>query len=253
MKINRTIKALFFLSLSYIFVLTVAFSTFLQIPVFKGQDLMWQSLIEQFITWTPLLFVYYLLFGGIIKNPRLQKPIIKEEKLLVPGIFLIFFSGFSAGIHSFSQVVEDILKDSKNTFLYALSYFFDEYIGHLLLIFLPIIGFFLILLECNRKKKKLSRLDNSLLFILGLVNGVFWGIIGVEGGGMYIVIIPLVLSFVIFLRKTVKRHRLNIDELPYTKYFLVSSAAMIVTTIIWIFRNGFFTQPGDLGIELFNF
>lgn len=253
MKINRTIKALFFLSLSYIFVLTVAFSTFLQIPVFKGQDLMWQSLIEQFITWTPLLFLHYFLFRGITENPKLQKPIIKEEKLFVPGIFLIFFSGFSAGIHSFSQVIEDILKDSKNTFLYALSYFFDEYIGHLLLIFLPIIGFFLILLECNRKKKKLSRLDNSLLFILGLVNGVFWGIIGVEGGSMYIVIIPLVLGFVFYLRKTIKRHRLNIDELPYTKYFLVSSAAMIVTTIIWIFRNGFFTQPDDLGIELFNF
>lgn len=253
MKTNKIIKPLFFLSLSYIFVLTVAFSTFLQIPVFKGQDLMWQSLIEQFITWTPLLFVYYFLFREIIENPRLQKPIIKEEKLLVPGIFLIFFSGFSAGIHSFSQVVEDILKDSKNTFLYALSYFFDEYIGHLLLIFLPIIGFFLILLECNRKKKKLSRLDNSLLFILGVVNGFLWGITGVEGGSMYIVVIPLVLGFIIYLRRPIKKHYLNINELPYTKYFLIASAAMIVTTIIWVLKNGFFTQPDDLNLELFNF
>jgi len=253
MKINKTIKPLFFLSLSYIFVLTVAFSTFLQIPVFKGQDLMWQSLIEQFITWTPLLLAYYFLFKAITNNPRLKKSIIEEKKLLVPGIFLIFFSGFSAGVHSFSQIVEDVLKGSKNTFLYSLSYFFDEYIGHLLLIFLPIIGFFLILLECNKEKKKLSRLDNSLLFILGLVNGAFWGIIGVEGGSMYIVVIPLVLGLITYLRRLIKKHRLNINELPYTKYFLIASVVMIITTMVWVFKNGFFTQPDDLGIELFNF
>lgn len=70
---------------------------------------------------------------------------------------------------------------------------------------------------------------------------------------MYIVVIPLVLGFIIYLRRPIKKHHLNINELPYTKYFLIASAAMIVTTIIWVFKNGFFTQPDDLNLELFNF
>lgn len=253
MKLNRSVLALMVLFFAYLTIIIISYSTFLQIPVFQNKPLVWQSLVEQFTTWIPMTLAYIFLLKTISANPLKKRPLIKEHKLIPAGIFLLFISAFSVGAHAISQIIEDYLINSSDTTLFSLIFFFDEYIGHIFIFSLTILSFFLVLLELNRKSHQLSISEKTIVIAIGILNGLFWGISGTEGGSTYVFTIPLAVTLLFYLYKLTVKHKLKITTYPFSFHFLVSSVIMTTFTIYWIIGNGWFSQPSDYGIELFNF
>ncbi len=252
-RLNPSVTALIYLFFAYLIVVVISYSTFLQIPVFDGEFLLWKSILEQFTTWIPIILAYLFLFVTIANLPRRKESLIDEVKLIIPGSLLLFLSAFSVGIHAISQIIEDYLINDPNTKLYLLVLFFDEFVGHLFLITLTVTFFLMALLELNKKQKTLSRLDNTLIIIIGLLNGLVQGLSGVEGGSMYLAVIPVTIVLFIYLLCFVRKNNLNINKYPFSKHFLIATGAMLIFSLYWIFGNGWLSQPSDFGFELFNF
>lgn len=253
MNVDIKIKSLIFLFIAYLSVLIISYSTFLQIPVFDDEVIVWQSLLEQFITWIPIALAYFYVLNSILKLEKVKKTFFEEKKLLIPGMFLIFISAFSAGIHAIAQIAEEFLANAVNTNFYRTMFFFDEYIGHLFFITLTVAVFLVIQLELNRKPKKITKADKIIIWTIGSANGLFWGIGGIEGGSMYLPTIPIAVFLVWRLLKTLKENNLKIDNYALTKYYLISTATMIAVSIFWILFFGWFSQPAAAGFHLFTF
>lgn len=253
MKLNSTVRYISLLFVFGLLLFVISYSSFLQIPVVKNQNLVWQSIIEEVGLWLPFIFIYPYLFRSVTNKPVTKRMELHEEKSLIPAVILVLSAGISIGIHISSQLIEDSIGAGGNeTFIYRLSYFLDEYLGHLFMPCLFLLGFILILLELNREKTQLAFVDDILLVVGGIANGIMTGIFAVEGGSVYIILIPLTMTILFVLWRKMANNQLHIRYYPYTKYYFIVSVAMIITSLLWVSRNGFFVQPSDLYFELFN-
>lgn len=247
---HKTILALIVVFLALLFVGVFSYSTFLQIPVFKGYPLKWQSIVEQFTFWIPAALAYLYLFKAITARQKVKKELINENKLLIPAVMLIYISALSIGIHAASSIVEDYLVNSPNTMLFSIVMFMDETVGHIFLVLFPIFLLIFCFLELNRKKSKLNKYEKIIIYVLSIINGFLWGIAGVEGGSMYVAAVPITIGACLYLASFIKKQDIKIINYPFTLYFLLSSVVMVIATLFWVFKFGFFTQPGFLGVEL---
>ncbi|MBT3249828.1 MAG: hypothetical protein HN846_00100 [Candidatus Pacebacteria bacterium] len=253
MKLNKTVSALIGLLIAYLLLAIISYSTFLQIPVFEGEPLVWQSLVEQFTTWIPIILGILYLFKTILEVPLKKNKIVNENKFIIPGLFLVFVSAFSTGVHAVAQIFEDFLASNPDTHIYRMAFFFDEYIGHLFVVTLTIVLMFVAFMELNRKRQQLSKLDDYLVITTGVLNGAMWGLMGVEGGSIYLLIIPTMFIALWSLRKTLIKHSLKLNDYPFTKYSVIATSVMLICVIWWVASRGWFVQPSDLGYELMRF
>lgn len=170
--------------------------------------------------------------------------------MLVPGLFLLFFSAFSTGIHASSQIIADALANEQNSQIFYLANILDEYVGHLFTITLTILMFMVAFLEINRKPQKLSKIDGCILLTIGLLNGFLWGFSGVEAGSMYLLMIPTASVSLIFMFILVKKNKLRLRDYPFAAYSVIASVVMLLFAIWWVANYGLLIQPSDFGLEL---
>jgi hypothetical protein len=174
---HKTILALIVVFLALLFVGVFSYSTFLQIPVFKGYPLKWQSVVEQFTLWIPAALAYLYLFKAITARQKIKNRSINENKLLIPAVMLIYVSALSIGIHAASSIVEDYLINSPNTMLYSIVLFMDEAVGHIFLILFPVFLLIFCFLELNRRKSKLKKQEKVVIYTLSIINGFLWAML----------------------------------------------------------------------------
>jgi hypothetical protein len=247
-QINGTVKVIFFIFFLQVLIFVLMFSFLSRVPVLASQPLLWESLLKNIGVWLVLVSAYLLLFGVIVKKKQVVPAIIDEKKLFLPAMVLVLLLGVSLGIHTAAQVIEDTLVD-KTSYVYSLSFFLDEYPGHLCLFFGFLLGLILILLEINREKTELRLSDHGLIFFLAILNGCLSGIFAVEGGSVYL-LAPLALFFVWLVLKKIKRARIQIAHYPFTQFLLISFIVMVVVSVFWAARNGIFVQPSELNFKI---
>ena len=252
MKINPVVKSLALVFLVYLFLFVISYSTFLQTPVIGGQVLVWQSLIEQSITWMPFVVGYAYLYRAIIKGKKRSLRGIDESKLLIPSVVLIFLVGISTGVHFSSQIIEDVLVNQKELFVYQLAFFLDEQIGHLFLLPSVLLSIIFGVLEINREQPKLTGIDIWLVNILAVLTAVATSIMSVEAGLIYLFTIPLIFLAYYSVLKLAKRNKIRLLAYPLNRYLIVVAVVTTIFSIIWWSVNGF-SQPEELGLQLFVF
>jgi hypothetical protein len=252
-KINSVVKSLLAIVFANLFLFVISYSAFLQYPVISGEPLVWQSVVEQSLTWIPFVIGYFLLFKAISrgKNKMGKIKIIEEDKLLFPSIFLIFLSGLSVGVHFSSQIIEDSLVNQQDLFVYKLAFFLDEQVGHFFIIPGIFLFFVLLVLEIQRERPRLSKVDNWLISLLAVLSGFVLGILAVEAGIIYLTAIPLACvafyKYIFLLRQ----HGVNLFNYPFNRFFVITISITTLISIIWWALHGFL-QPEEAGLRLFN-
>lgn len=251
LNIHPTVFALLGLLVSYLFVFILVFSTFLQIQVFEGKPFIWQSLVEQFTVFLPSVIAFAYLGKTVLSGKKVTQK--NESHLLFITIALVFVVAFSLGVHTTAQIIEDyfghegLIDPSLKLLLFGL----DELFGHVFLIFMPILFWVLMKLESNREYIKLTFRNKKLLDLMAVMAGLFWAISGLEGGSMYLLVIPL--SILVLWDMAKQQGQKELMNCVLSRYYFISLVVMIVTTGVWVFYFGWFNQPEAAGLQLFNF
>lgn len=250
MKINPVVKSIILILFAYVFLFLISYSTFLQIPVIPGENLVWQSVIEQTTTWIPFVLGFSLLFQKIRKNAKSNNPVIKENKLLLPSFFLIFLIGLSVGVHLSSQIIEDVLNKQRNPFVYNLAFFLDEQIGHLFIIPGILLSLILGLVEVNRENPQLNKVNKQIINLVGILTGSVAGILAVEAGSIFFLFIFGIVFLFYKYFKSIKKKNVQLLDYPFNRYLIILISVTTFFSIIWWSINGL-SQPEEMGLHLF--
>lgn len=252
MTINKTTKALCSIFFVYLFLFVISYSTFLQIPVVGGEALVWQSLIEQSITWVPFVVGYVYLYKVITSEKKNKSVNLNESKLLIPSTVLVFLIGMSIGVHFSSQIIEDALVNQKDLFVYQLVFFLDEQIGHLFLIPGILLSIVLTALEISRIKPKQTKLDIWIVNLLAILTALTTSVMSVEAGIVYVFSIPIIVIAYYHLVKMAKKEKISICDYPFNRYLIIIGVLTTLFSLVWWSVNGFY-QPEELGLHLISF
>ncbi len=250
MKIHPTVKSLFLILLVTTFLFLISYSTFLQIPVVVDEALVWQSLVEQAISWIPFVLSFAILYKQITKQEKEDAIGLNESRLLIPSVIFVFLMGMSIGVHSTSQIIEDALISQKTSFVYRLAFFLDEQIGHLFLIPGAFLSIIFCALELNRKCSKLTALDKWLTNLSAVLTAAVAVILIVEAGVIYIIGFPAIAFSYYFLVKFARNNKVNLSAYPFNRYLIIVGLLITLFSLLWLAINRF-SQPEELGLHLF--
>ena len=162
-------------------------------------------------------------------------------------------SAFSLGVHAAAQIIVDYFGRSAlaDSDLKLLLFGLDEVFGHIFFVFMPILFWLLMTLEHSREKIQLTAFNNTLLKIIAIIAGLFWTISGLEGGSMYLLVIPL--SLFIAWQTSRKFGWREMTKYPLSRHYLISLMVMTLTTLTWVAVFRWFDQPKAAGLHLFDF
>lgn len=226
---QKIIKAIIILTLSYVLLLFYAFGVFLKVPVFKSSPLTIQQILEPFFYFLMLILGFYFVFKAIYYSRKI-KARFNETKLLLPSIFLLILLGIGMGIHTVAQMIEDALgHENKENFIYRLAYFLDEYPGHFsVAIPSSLLMFFLVILELNSEKINLKNFEKVILLVCSLIEGTTLVIAGFEGGGQYFVMWFLGVWLAFKILRFKEKFQLNFWQYPFTLFYILSALIFII-------------------------
>jgi len=251
---QKVTKAILVLTLCYITLIAYAFGVFLQQPVFEGETLTLQAVIEPVFYIIVMAIGNFLIFKTVYSQEKTNKPFFDEKKLLPPAIILLMLVAFGTGIHTTGQLIEETFVNSSlatqhftNSFSSRVAYFLEEYPGHFFVAIPALfLSYFLTQIELNRKRPLLKTFEKALIFGCGVLSGAISAVANAEGHST-VLILPLGLFLFFKLCQSNRSLQRNLTTMPYSRYFAVSIATMAVLNIIFGITSGWFVQPSELG------
>jgi len=183
-----------------------------------------------------LALIFYFIFSALTRDGK-KRPTWLNVLMLVS--FFIFFEGH--GMHYTGNSIHNLMDKEKtltSPSVYALTYFYDEILGHKFIY----MGFFGLLVSglilqfsC---KTELNRDDKSALSVISFLSGIGMAFFALEGQSA---IEALILSpaLIIAVARHLRSKKERMYDYPLATYAVISSAEMEVVIIAWavVFRG----------------
>lgn len=251
---RKVTKAIIALTISYILFGLYAFGVFLQQPLIKGESLTIQATLEPFVYVFLMTIGNFLIFKAVYSQERSQNRFFDEKNLLAPAIILLLLLSFGAGIHTAAQLIEETFVNTNGAvqhftenFTSQIAYFLEEYPAHFL-VALPylVLLYFVAKLELNRPPITLKNVEKGIIVMSAIIYGIIFAILNAEG---HVTIFAIILAgFLIYLlcrsKQQIKR---KLIDMPFSTYFVVGNALMILLNVVFGIIYGWSVQPTELG------
>ncbi len=254
---DRTVRAIFILTFCYLAFGAYAFGVFLQQPLVAGESLTVQAALEPFAYLLSMIIGNLTIFRAVVSRPRRSAPFLNESRLLAPAVALLLIVAFGAGLHTAGTLVEETFHSHSASnahadhFAYEVAFWVEEYLSHyLMMVPYVLVLFLLVRVELGREPSAISNPEKAVVAFCGAVLGVCFAVGCVESAAVDLVVVPLNVFLLAKFRRLLKRHRLTFWESPLSAYWLIGTTLMIPLVISFRVRNGWLTQPTDLGFGI---
>lgn len=226
-----------------------------EVPFFFIPGLTWNIIFEQTTTWVLPVFSYLFMLRQLLTIPIIGDK-QKEQRLLFSGIIFVFLIGLSTGTHAAAQIIEHVIIAPEfaefarsHPQMLDLIFVLDEIVGHLSFAFGTVVMYLLCMLELDRKRLPLTRLDKIILLIISSFCGILWSYAYLEGGSMQVLVLPLAIYLLIKLEKE-REDEASLFSYPLNFYFLCSTIVLAIITLVWAMKFGLFVQPSATVFKL---
>ncbi len=251
---DRTVRAILVLMLSYLALGAYAFGVFLQQPLVPGESLTVQAAIE------PLAYIVSMVVGNlailhaVLARDRRGGGLLDEGRLLRGGIALSLLISFGAGLHTAGTLVEEAFFSQNvstvhpGDFAFEVAFWLEEYLSHyvIMLAYVPLL-FILVQAELNREPTSLAKHEKGIVAGCGCVFGGFFAIGSLEAGAVDLLIAPLNVILIVRFRQLRQSQPSPLWGFPFSVFWLAGSSAMVILTLAFRITHGLWIQPTDLG------
>lgn len=250
MKSNKGIQRLYDRLLFWLILYALSFTIFHIAPVFLNSEfkelLRTSDLIDMF---TPIavVFPFYIVCVFVI-----QASSETSNSISVPGTIFILLIGTvlfveGHGMHLSANAIGHYLESTRDSPIFALSYFLDEILGHILWhtgILLLSIG--LILAAWKFNPNRVYHIRMAPIVCASLLYGLTYFLVAVEG---QTIIFTLPLSFVIpiIIWWQKRKNYIILVRNPVLLFYCFAYILAFILFILWGTLNRGFPQFSDLG------
>ncbi|MEQ9715497.1 MAG: hypothetical protein ACTSSP_00680 [Candidatus Asgardarchaeia archaeon] len=214
-----------------------AASAFLsQIPIYRNSIKL--NFFIEVLIFLPL--ITYLLFELYSEVSRHLEKTLKERMDILFVISITYFLA-GMGIHFTGNEINNFLNNSVE-----IAYLYDEIIGHIVTYsgFLGVITILSIAQILSPSENKISKKEEEILILTGIIFGIFASIAAIEGQAPYFGYLIAPLLSILFLI-IIKKNKLLVHQLPTLVFVMTSMISLFISTIVyWIIFQGF-PQPSS--------
>ena len=245
---TSTTKAIVTLAVLNTLFFIYAYGVFFQIPIFKGQPLTLQQILEPVFYALVFIIGIYNIFKSIYSREKINDKKGDESYLLIPTFFLLLSSGIGFGIHTFAQLIEDFLGYQNEGLLYRIVFFLDEGPGHWL-VSIPFLflSFFLLKIELHREVNRVTNWDKITIIFCSLIIGVGLGISGVEGNingfAQHFLMPPIIIGFLYKIYRYKENKLFKFWMYPFTTFSVLVFCVYLIFTLMFGLFFGFTISP----------
>jgi len=200
------------------------------------------DLFDLFTPFVVIFFVYKIYQNLNLLYFEKKSPLLVKIILIIGAI--IFIEGH--GIHLSANAIHRHLNPNENRSLYALTYFFDETIGHIMWdsgIIILSLG-----LIFSSQKKDIE--EKSLIFGLILIGAMFYGFtyfVNAVEGQTVIFTFPFSILIVLVIWLLNQNKKISIFKNSVVFFYLVSYLVANFLFLIWLIWQKGFPEFSELG------
>lgn len=251
---DRTVRAISILTISYLAFGAYAFGVFLQQPLVAGKPLTVQAALEPFAYLVCLVVGNLAVFRAVASRRRREGAAGEENSLLIWAVALLLLVSFGAGLHTAGQLVEEafhshsLSNEPADDFAYRVAYWVEEYVSHyLMMIPYGLLLFVIARIELGREPVWVGPYEKWTIVMCGAVLGVCFAVGNFESAATDLVIAPMNLVLLVSFQHLRRQHAAPFWGSPFSACWAIATVLMVLLTVAFRATHGLTTQPTDLG------